>query len=698
MSRMDMLRLEWYNLNHFGAGGPPGFSRHTGGTFQFMYDAIVKGLNPAQREAALHREGPLLVLAGAGAGKTRTAIHRLAFLLAQGVRPEQILCITFTNKAAREMRERAAALVGPAANDVMIRTFHSAAVILLRENLDHYPAAGRDRRFGIADPSAQLALVKEAIAERNFDIKANKPESFLWRISRYKNEMAEPESLLYRKATNPFMDWGRVAGLIAQTDRYVNRLTAEIWKRYEAKLRANNLMDFDDLINLFVRMLAEAPEVRERLQRRFRHIQVDEFQDTNTAQLHMVKLLAGERANVVAVGDDAQSIYSWRSADLRCILEFDQRFPGARVVKLEQNYRSSGAILRAANRLIAHNTDQLPKTLFTTAGEGWPVVHFEAENGEDEVRYVITEIKKMAAAGRRYADFAILYRTNVQARPFEDRLREEQLPYQVVGGPKFYDRREVQDAFAYIRLLENPRDSVSLERVLAAPRRGIGERGFQKLLALAAQREVDLIAALDLAAREGVLVDQGAAGARHLADLFGRARQALARGEAFPGVVDGLIRESGLLSLLEKEDERKEERRAEMVRSVIDSLYEACRRRPGSTLGDFLERLALADAQDEERGGDLIRLLTIHAAKGLEYPVVFVVGMEQGVLPNRRALEEGNLEEERRLCYVAITRARELLYLTSARIRADRGEFAVTEPSQFLAEALQRPAMTGDST
>lgn len=651
---------------------------------------LAEGLNPAQREAALHREGPLLVLAGAGAGKTRTAIHRLAFLLAEGVPPEQILCITFTNKAAREMRERAAALVGPKAQDVMIRTFHSAALVLLRENIHEYPTAGRDRRFGIADPHTQLALVKEAIAERNFDIKANKPESFLWRISRYKNEMADPESLLYRKATNPFMDWSRVQQLISQTDRYVNRLTAEIWKRYDAKLKQNNLMDFDDLISLFVRMLAEVPGVRERLQDRFRYIQVDEFQDTNIAQLQMVKLLAGDGRNVMAVGDDAQSIYSWRSADLRCILEFDRHFPGAKIVKLEQNYRSTGAILRAANRLIAHNRGQMPKELFTTAGEGFPVIHHEAETGEEEAAWVVRQIQQHVAAGRRFGDFAILYRTNAQSRPFEDRLREEGLPYQVVGGPKFYDRREVQDVFAYMRLLANPRDSVSLERVLAAPRRKIGDRGFQKLLALAARHQVDLIGALDLAVKEEALVDQAAEGARQLHDLFRRAQRGLDQGEPYPQVVERLVRESGYLALLEAEDARREERRADIVRSVITSLYEFHRRRPDSTLGDFLERQALADAQDDDRGGDVIRLQTIHAAKGLEYPVVFVVGMEQGLLPNQRAMDEGNLEEERRLCYVAITRARELLYLTSARIRASQGELKVTEPSQFVAEALYR--------
>lgn len=651
------------------------------------FEQLVRDLNPAQREAALHRDGPLLVLAGAGAGKTKTAIHRLACLLASGVSPEQIICITFTNKAAREMRERAAALVGPAAKQVMIRTFHAAALTLLRESLPHYPQAGRTRSFAIADPNTQLALVKEAIAERNFDIKANKPESFLWRIGRYKNEMADPEALLYRQATNPLMDWSRVQAMISETDRYVNRLTAEIWRRYEEKLRATNLMDFDDLINLFVRMLVDVPDLRERYQQRYPFIQVDEFQDTNIAQLQMVKLLSGERQNVMAVGDDAQSIYSWRSADIRCILEFEREFPGARVVKLEQNYRSTGSILKAANRLIQFNTSQHPKTLFTTAGEGWPIVRFEAERGEDEARYVVTEIQKMVAAGRKHADFAILYRTNVQSRVFEDRLREVGLPYQVVGGPKFYDRREVQDSFGYIRLLDNPRDSVSFERVLGAPRRGIGDRGYQKLLALAAQRDVDLIAALDLAVKEGVLSDQAAAGAQQIHALFRQAQYALQQGASYPQVVDRLMTESGMLAALEAEDRQKEERRADMVRSVLTGLYDYQRRQPRSNLRSYLEQLALADAQDDDKAGDVIRLQTIHSAKGLEYPVVFVVGMEQGILPNRRALDEGNLEEERRLCYVAITRARELLYLTSSRIRAERGDFAVTIPSQFLEEA-----------
>lgn len=649
---------------------------------------IVQGLNSPQQEAALHIDGPLLVIAGAGSGKTRTAIHRLACLLAGSVPPDGVLCITFTNKAAKEMRHRAVDLVGPAAKQVMIRTFHSAAVTLLRESLHHYPQCGRDRHFSIADPSAQLAFVKEAIAERNFDLKANKPESFLWRISRFKNEMADPEALLWRRVSNPLMDWTRVQGLIAQTDRYVNRLTAEIWKVYEQKLRANNMLDFDDLINLFVHMMMDVPAVRENYQRRFRYIQVDEFQDTNVAQLQMVKLLAGERQNVMAVGDDSQSIYSWRSADMRCILNYDQQFPGARVIKLEQNYRSSGAILKAANKLIAHNSGQLPKTLFTVSGEGWPIVRYDADNHEDEARYVLTEIKRLVAAGRRYADFAILFRTNVQSRVFEDRLRDEQLPYQMVGGPKFYDRREIQDALAYMKLLDNPRDSISLERVLGAPKRGIGERGFQKILALAARRETDLVAALDLAVQEEALVDQAAAGAHHLHNQFRSAQQALAAGERPAQIVDALLRESGLIAALEVEDKKKEERRGEMVRSVLNSLYDFQGRRQGATLGAFLERIALSDAQDDDKGDDVIRLQTIHASKGLEYPVVFVVGMEQGILPNKRALEEDNLEEERRLCYVAITRAREVLYLTGAKIRSERGEFSVTTPSQFLDEAL----------
>lgn len=658
-------------------------------------EQIVKGLNEPQQDAALHRDGPLLVIAGAGAGKTSTAIHRLACLIASGVAPENVLCITFTNKAAREMRERAAALVGPAAEQVMIRTFHSAAVILLREYLHHYPQAGRDRKFSIADPNAQLALVKEAIAERNFDIKANKPEFFLWRIGRFKNEMADPESLLHRQASTTLMDWPRVQALIAETDRYVTRLTAEIWKRYDEKLRANNMLDFDDLINLFVRMLLDVPQVRDLLQQRFPYLQVDEFQDTNIAQLQMVKLLAGDRQNVMAVGDDAQSIYSWRSADIRCILEFERQFPGARTIKLEQNYRSTGAIIKAANRLIAHNQSQRPKTLFTAAGEGWPIVHFEADNHEDEARYVVAEIKKMAAAGRPFKHFAILFRTNVQARVFEDRLRDESLPYQVVGGPKFYDRREVQDAFAYVRLLDNPRDSVALERVTNAPKRGIGERGFQKILMVAAQQEVDLITALDRVVKEGQLADQAAAGCTVLHNLLSKAQQALERGEKFPGVVDALLGESGLIAALEAEDKKKEERRADMVRSVINSMYDYQRRAPNGTLRGYLERLALADAQDDDKGEDVVKLQTIHSSKGLEYPVVFVVGMEQGILPNKRALEEGNLEEERRLCYVAITRARELLYLTSARIRSERGEFTVTTPSQFLVECQHGFLFTG---
>ncbi len=652
-------------------------------------EAIVEGLNPAQRAAALHQDGPLLVIAGAGAGKTRTATHRLACLLARGVPPEAVMCITFTNKAAREMRDRAVALVGADARRVMIRTFHSAAMVLLRQYIGDFPESGRTPSFTVADPTIQLALLKEAIAERNFDLKANRPESFLWRIGRYKNELADPESLLARQPSHDLMDWPRVLEMIRSTDRYVNRLTAEIWKRYEEKLRRNDMVDFDDLINLFVQMLREKPDIRADLQRRFAYLQVDEFQDTNVAQLHMVKLLAGKRQNVMAVGDDAQSIYSWRSADIRCILEFERHFPGARTILLEQNYRSTGAIIRAANRLIAHNAGQRPKRLFTAAPEGRPVVAHEAETEVDEAKWVVQRIRAGAEAGRRWGDFAILYRTTAQGRPFEEELREASIPYQVVGGPRFYDRREVQDSLAYLRLVHNPRDSVSLERVLNAPRRGIGERGLQRLLALAAQRELDLIAALRVAADEGVLQDEAAAGARQLHDHLRRAREALERQPGrFAAAMERLLRESGYLAYLQEEDRRKEERRSEVVESLIAAMHEFERRSPDGGLGAYLDHLALLEGQEDESGGDVVKLQTIHSAKGLEYPVVFVVGMEQGLLPYQRALEEGNLEEERRLCYVAITRAREELYLTGARVRWQRGEMVLTTPSQFLSEAL----------
>ncbi len=658
-------------------------------------EAIVHGLNPAQRAAALHQDGPLLVIAGAGAGKTRTATHRLACLLARGVPPEAIMCITFTNKAAREMRDRAIALVGADARRVMIRTFHSAAMVLLRQYIGDFPESGRTPAFSIADPTVQLALLKEAIAERNFDLKANRPESFLWRIGRYKNEMADPESLLARQPSNDLMDWPRVLQMIRSTDRYVNRLTAEIWKRYEEKLRRNDMVDFDDLINLFTQMLREKPDIHAEVQRRFAFLQVDEFQDTNIAQLHMVKLLAGDGQNVMAVGDDAQSIYSWRSADIRCILEFERHFPGAKTILLEQNYRSTGAIIRAANRLIAHNTGQRPKRLFTAAAEGRPVVAFDAETEVAEAQWVVRRIQEGVAAGRRFGDFAILYRTSIQGRPFEEELREASIPYQVVGGPRFYDRREVQESLAYLRLLHNPRDSVSLERALNAPRRGIGERGLQRILALAAQREVDLIAALDLAAAEGLLQEEAAEGARQLHEHLRRAREALARQPGrFAAAMERLLEESGYLAYLRDEDRRKEERRSEVVESLIAAMYDFERRSPGGGLGGYLDHLALLEGQEDEDGGDVVKLQTIHSAKGLEYPVVFVVGMEQGLLPNQRALDEGNLEEERRLCYVAITRAREELCLTGARVRWQRGGMVITTPSQFLAEALgDRPGL-----
>jgi len=624
-------------------------------------------LNPPQREAVTTTEGPLLVLAGAGSGKTRVIVHRIGFLLQKGIDPGSILAVTFTNKAAGEMRERVASVAGPAGGDVFVSTFHSFGLWLLQQE---HAAAGLPKRFAICDAGDQVALVKRCMREVKVDDRSFDAHRVLSILSRAKNEG--------RKRIRPKGE--------GQGDDY-DLVAAEVQPRYERALRAQRSVDFDDLIALPVALLAKDDALRKRTAHQFRYLLVDEYQDTNAAQLELLKLLAGEKRNVCAVGDDDQAIYGWRGAEVRNILRFERHFPGAKEVRLEQNYRSTGHILASANAVIARNADRRPKRLFTAEGPGDRVRLVALENEEEEARFVAEEISRLRREGRAFGDVAVLYRLNAQSRPIEEALRAASMPYAVHGGPAFFDRSEVRDLLAYLKVCVAPEDEVSLARIVNVPARGIGDASLERVHAWAVKEGVHLFEALSragevpdlprgaeermaafvsLVERQRARFAQGrvAEAAKALVaevDLYGHARGNVASFEAGQRKVDGI---DGLLRSLEA--------------------YEARTARP--SLATWLQRLALdsRSEEDPETGGG-VTLMTLHAAKGLEFPVVFLVGAEEDLLPCAGIQGEArDLDEERRLAYVGITRARERLYMTRAAARTRRGKTTPRTPSRFL--------------
>jgi DNA helicase-2/ATP-dependent DNA helicase PcrA len=627
-------------------------------------------LNPPQREAVTTTEGPLLVLAGAGSGKTRVIAHRVAYLLWSGADARAILAVTFTNKAAGEMQERVAALAGDLGRAVRVSTFHSFGLRMLEEE---HRAAGLPKRFSIADAGDQLALVKRCMREVNVDDRAFDARRVLFRISAAKNALAQ------RIAVRP-------AG---QGDDY-DLVAAEAFPRYEAALRAQRAVDFDDLIARPVALLRSDEALRARWQARFRWLLVDEYQDTNRCQLELLKLLAGERRNVCAVGDDDQAIYGWRGAEVKNILRFDRHFPGAKEVRLEQNYRSTGNVLACANAVIARNADRKAKRLWTSAGAGERVRVAALETEEDEARFVAEEISRLRGEGRALGDVAVLYRLNAQSRPIEEALREIGAPYRVHGGPAFFDRAEVRDLLAYLKLCASADDEVSLARVVNVPARGIGDASLERLHRWAGSAGLGLFEALERAA-EAPGLPRGAAErmaefaalvrrfqlafragplgetARRLVaevDLYAHARAGVKSADAGARRVDAL---DGLLRSLESWERRTA-------------------RRP--TLPAWLARLALDSREEEDpEAAHGVTLMTLHAAKGLEFPVVFLVGLEEDLLPCAGIQGDArDLDEERRLAYVGITRARERLYLTRAATRVKRGKALARTPSRFLAD------------
>jgi ATP-dependent DNA helicase UvrD/PcrA len=626
---------------------------------------LLESLNPTQLDAVRHTEGPLLILAGAGSGKTRVLTHRVAYLIDQGLAaPEEVLAITFTNKAAREMKDRVALLVGPDSRRMWVSTFHAFCARILRV---HAEKLGYKREFTIYDGADQVRLVKRCIVELGKDPKRFNPRSFQAQISAAKNVLMAPDDFL------------------RNTEGYIAENVAEVYDLYQKRLYENNAMDFDDLIMQTVALLELFPEVRERYQTRFKYIHVDEYQDTNHAQYRLVNILAAAHRNLCVVGDDDQSVYSWRGADIRNILDFERDYPEAKVVKLEQNYRSTQTILDAANAVVANNASRKAKELWTAGDEGDRIRVFAASDEYAEARFVVSEIERLIDAETPARDISVFYRTNAQSRALEDVLVREGIPYQVVGGVRFYERAEIKDAMAYLSVISNPDDSGSLERIVNVPKRGLGNTSVAKLQEYARRNGISLYDALSEADAAG-LTGAAKKACRAVRDLFEGLRAAAA--EVPPtDLIGAVLDESGYKRELESEDTVEAESRLENLEELLNAAREYERVDSEPTLAGFLQEQALYSEGDSltSEGGS-VTLMTLHNAKGLEFSHVFVVGMEEGTFPHARSLDEHNLEEERRLAYVGITRAKETLTLTHARLRSSWGEREYRMPSRFLSE------------
>jgi DNA helicase-2/ATP-dependent DNA helicase PcrA len=631
-------------------------------------DQYLADLNPAQREAVLATEGPVLVVAGAGSGKTRVLTYRIAHLVAAvGVKPQEILAITFTNKAAGEMRERLGSVVGDIARTMWVMTFHSACGRILRREA---PRLGYRSNFTIYDQADQVRLVKQCLEELDRDPKRFVPRGIHAQISNAKNQLVSPEE--YKS---------RVASFFDQT-------VADVYELYQRRLLSSNAADFDDLLMLTVEVLDRFPDARKKWQKAFRYVLVDEYQDTNHAQYRLLQLLAGEHRNVFAVGDPDQSIYAFRGADIRNIMEFERDFGGAKQIALEQNYRSSNAILRAANAVISENRERKPKNLWSELGEGDPVRVIEVEDEHAEARFVASEIAGLVDEGFSGSEIAIFYRTNAQSRVLEDVLVRQDIPYQVIGGPKFYERAEIKDAIAYLQVIDNPSDAISLTRIANRPRRGIGDASLARLQTYADAHGLPLWEALEHPEEAGC----GGAPLKAI-DRFRTLMQSAMAGApelSVPGLLERVLEQSGYLEALEAERTIEAHGRTENLMELVGVAREYQESVEEPSLSEFLQQISLysdQDALEEERS--LVTLMTLHNAKGLEFRVVFLIGMEEGVFPHSRSIEEQGLEEERRLCYVGLTRAQERLVLTHAAARSLWGSRGYNMPSRFLDELPQ---------
>jgi len=631
-------------------------------------EAYLADLNPAQREAVLTTEGPLLVVAGAGSGKTRVLTHRVAHLInACGVKPQEILAITFTNKAAGEMRERLEDMLGGVARAIWILTFHSACGRILRREA---PRLGYRTNFTIYDQADQIRLTKAVLEELERDPKRFVPRGIHSQISTAKNNLISPEE--YRQRVSSFYD----------------QTVADAYELYQRRLFASNAVDFDDMLFLTVQVLENFPEAREKWSNAFRYILVDEYQDTNHAQYRLLQLLAEKHKNLFAVGDPDQSIYAFRGADIRNIMEFERDFPGTRVIPLEQNYRSTNTILRGANAVIANNRERKPKELWSELGEGDPVRVLEVEDEHAEARFLAAQIAALVEEGFAGSEIAVFYRTNAQSRVLEDVLVRQAIQYQVIGGPRFYERAEIKDVIAYLQVIDNPYDAVSLMRIANRPRRGIGDTSIARLLTYADSRGISLWEATEFPEEAGV----GAAPLRAVQGLRTLLQSLMAGAMelSLPELVQRVLERSGYLDALEAERTIEAQGRMENLQELVGVAqeYQAAADEPG--LSNFLQEISLFADQDAIRGEQsLVTLMTLHNAKGLEFKAVFMIGMEEGIFPHSRSLEEAMLEEERRLAYVGMTRARERLTLTHASSRSLWGARNYNLPSRFIDELPQ---------
>ena len=641
-----------------------------------MTDKLLDSLNDVQREAVQHANGPLLILSGAGSGKTRVITHRIAYLIKHhDISPFRILAVTFTNKAAREMKDRLDGLLeGGVSRDLWVSTFHATCARILRRDIEklepgtqHSKKRAYTRDFTIFDTGEQATLVKDVLRQLNYSDKQYNPRSILSLISRAKNEFISPTA--YQE----------------QADGYFESIVAKVYPLYQDGLCLNNSLDFDDLLLFTVDLLKQNAEVCEFYQSKFEYILVDEYQDTNRCQYELVRLLTGEKQNICVVGDDDQSIYAFRGADIRNILDFEEDYPNTRVLRLEQNYRSTQNILDAAWNVVQNNRERKPKKLWTEQEEGERITCYEAMDENDEAGYVGTQIEDWRAEGVDYKDFAVFYRTNAQSRIFEEAFRAANIPYQIVGGVGFYDRMEIKDLLAYLRVMCNPSDSMSVRRIINVPSRGIGATTLERLIDFAATEDITLFEAVQR-------VDEITAINRGLQTKVERFAKIFDKFDASTLPTDALdyvLNVTGYLKNLEAQNTIEAQNRVENIEELINAVIEYEDNEPEPSLSDYLENVALiADIDTMETDStDMVTLMTLHSAKGLEFPFVFIVGMEDGYLPHQRSMNsEAELEEERRLCYVGITRAMEQLYLSHAKSRRTFRETEYRVPSRFIAE------------
>ncbi|WP_174733571.1 DNA helicase PcrA [Mesobacillus harenae] len=637
---------------------------------QFLTDKLLGGLNPQQQIAVKATNGPLLLMAGAGSGKTRVLTHRIAYLMVEkGVNPYNILAITFTNKAAREMKERIRAMMGGAADEIWISTFHSMCVRILRRDIDRI---GFNRNFTILDTTDQQSVIKGILKEKNIDPKKFDPRAILGTISSAKNELMDAETF-----SN-------------QSGDYYDQVVSDVYKEYQKRLRKNQALDFDDLIMSTITLFQRIPEVLEYYQRKFQYIHVDEYQDTNRAQYMLVKLLALRFKNLCVVGDSDQSIYRWRGADIANILSFEKDYPNAEVILLEQNYRSTQRILLAANRVIENNMNRKPKNLWTENTEGNKIVYYRADTEQSEAQFVVGKIKELVDQGsRKQSEIAVLYRTNAQSRVIEESFLKSNIDYSIVGGIKFYDRKEIKDILAYLRLISNPDDDISLRRVINVPKRGVGASSVDKIANFADIHDLSMYQALEAVEMIGLSpkIERAVSEFRNLIRNNTQQQEYLSVTE----LVEEVLEKSGYVEMLKAEKSIESQSRLENLEEFLSVTKNFEETNEDKSLIAFLTDLALvADIDkldDDGQKVDGVVLMTLHSAKGLEFPIVFLIGMEEGVFPHSRSLmEEAEMEEERRLAYVGITRAEEELYITNAQMRTLYGRTNMNPESRFIKE------------